>query len=111
MGNCFYYLCVALHPSQHWRVRHVLYYERGVGGCRVQVRLRQTGVAPRVQLGGLCDGERLVRGLDEPGLHVEVDQLRVLEPLYGQRQVRVVDGVAPERGRVPGLHLVVLDSG
>jgi hypothetical protein len=78
---------------------------------RIQVGLCQAGVGARIELCGLRDGQRLIGGLDEPRLGLEVDQLSVLQPLDLQLEVGVVDGVAAERGRVGRLHLVVLRPG
>ena len=53
------------------------------------------GVAAAVQFRRLGDGQRLVIGLDEPRLRVEVDQLAVLLPVDGEKEVGVGHRVAP----------------
>ena len=53
------------------------------------------GVAAAVQFRRLGDGQRLVVGLDKPRLRVEVDQLAVLLPVDGEKEVGVGHCVAP----------------
>jgi hypothetical protein len=45
---------------------------------------------------------------DKARLAVKVDELSVVEPVDGETQRGVGDGIAAERGRGPGRHLVVL---
>ena len=77
---------------------------------RVEIRLRETGVSSRVKLGCFGDGQRLIGRLNESGLSLEIDELAVFEPFDLELEIRVVDGVATEGGRVRGLDLVVLGS-
>ena len=82
--------------------------ECGRVGSVIEHRLGAARVVARVQLGGLSDGQRLVLGLDEAGLLLEIDQFALVQPLYAEIQRRVSHGCAAERGRLAGRHLVVL---